>query len=267
MKQTLLSQILPLISISFLAAEPAIEAVEISDKLPDPSSIRFTPPQPPKQVPPLQVKGSTTADFGTHRIAILRGEPSNLPDIPGPQAAAPPVAPPAKIADSGFHLSIGGTVYDGNLSKLNVWNPKTRTHHSAWCGWDVSLLAPFHQITVGGKIGSLMLPVWHVNTVGSQRPGKSTEIPAHPQVEPGAIVVPDGDEFTSDILIALRDHYQKNLTRLKEIREAQDQQRRDAAAWHAANPTQPQDHTIWLKPHRGSRYLSTESNVTGEEGQ
>jgi hypothetical protein len=52
-----------------------------------------------------------------------------------------------------------------------------------------------------------------------------------------------------------------------EIREAQDQQHKDAKAWHAANPPQPRNHTIWLKPHRGSRYLDTESNVTGEEGQ
>jgi hypothetical protein len=30
----------------------------------------------------------------------------------------------------------------------------------------------------------------------------------------------------------------------------------DAAAWEQAHPVLPRDETVWLRPHRGSRYLA-----------
>ena len=70
-----------------------------------------------------------------------------------------------------------------------------------------------------------------------------------------------GDEDDAEALKALtaiRDFYLKHKERLGQIRQAREEYQAAAAAWHAAHPPQPQNHTFWLKPHRGSRYLKEE---------
>jgi hypothetical protein len=253
-----------LFSFLLLADEP-ISRLDKRDALPDPAAIRFVPPPPPKEVPPLDVRGSTTADFGTHRVTILRAEPSTLPDIPEPppvERAAPRVA---SDAEPNYLISITGQTYDGRVSQIQVWNPISRTRYSAWCGWDVSLLAPFQRIELDGKPRSLALFVSNIDT--TKRPGHvpRLRLPEMRGIVPGAILVPDNDEFTVELLNELHSNYINHLPRLVAIRAASEQYTKDAAAWHAANPPQPQDHTIWLKPHRGSRYLKDET-VADEEG-
>jgi hypothetical protein len=235
-----------------LTAETTPDDTQSAVVLPDPASIRFTPPPPPKEVPAMEVKDSTTTDFGTHRITILRGEPSTLPDIPDPP---PPVEPDpeqfAELSEPTQLLFISGSTFGDSLSRVEIWNPKTQTRHIAWCGWDVSLIAPFHEIRHQGKPHFLLMGVG---------PGDTRE--EHPKVAPGSILVPDGDEYTAAILTSLRDACYENLPKLVELKAAREQYQRDAAAWHAANPPRPQNHTIWLKPHRGSRYLE---NYTGDK--
>ena len=46
-----------------------------------------------------------------------------------------------------------------------------------------------------------------------------------------------------------------NMPKLLELKAAREQYQKDSDAWKAAHPPRPQNHTIWLKPHRGSRYL------------
>ncbi len=200
----------------------------------------------------MDVKGSTTADFGTHRITILRGEPSTLPDIPKP----PPPAEqsrevPQEPVEASHILLISGSTYNDALSRIEIWNPITQTRHTAWCGWDVSLIAPFHEMIHQGKPRMLLMGVG---------PGVASE--DQPKVEPGSILVPDGDEYTVSVLTSLRDACFQNMPKLLEIKAARLQFQKDSAAWHAANPPRPQNHTIWLKPHRGSRYLD---NYTGDK--
>jgi hypothetical protein len=238
-----------------------------SDFLVDPAAIRFAPPPPPKEIPPLDVRGSTIANFGTHRVTILRAEPSTLPDIPEP----PPVERAAFRAtpdpEPNYLLSVTGQAYNGRISQIQVWNPISRTRHAAWCGWDVSLLAPFQRIEFDGRPRTLALFVSHIDTTKKLGPASRFQLPAIPEIAPGAIIVPDGDEFAVRLLSKLHSNYINHLPRLLAIRAAREQYTEDAAAWRAANPPQPQDHTIWLKPHRGSRYLKNESNVPKEGGR
>jgi hypothetical protein len=261
MKKKLLLRFIPFFSLASVDGQ-----VPSSDPLlPEASAIRFVPPPPPKEVPPLDVRSSTTANFGTHRVTILRAAPSTLPDIPEPPVVRHSVSMPARNIAPRESVTISGSTFDGKLSRIEVWKPSSRTRHKAWCAWDVSLLAPFHQIVIDGKTFTLNLFVSPVgSTKVAQSPVGSTP-PDPPKLEIGAILVPDGDAYTTRLLTAMRDSHDKHLLKLLEIRKAHEQYRRDAAAWHAANPPQPQDHTIWLKPHRGSRYLKAETNTSEED--
>jgi hypothetical protein len=243
------------LGLALLSAEPTQDDSPTAASLPDPASIRFTPPPPPKEVPPMEVKGSVTADFGTHRITILRGEPSTLPDIPEPPPPAETPRESSFAPGEPVHvLIISGSTFGDSLCHIEIWNPVTRTRHTAWCGWDVSLIAPFHEITHQGKTHAILMGVG---------PGVARD--DHPMVEPGSILVPDGDDYTASVLTSLRDACLQNLPKLLQIKTAREQYQKDAAAWRAANPPRPQNHTIWIKPHRGSRYLP-ESTDDQKEG-
>ena len=250
MKKFLLVSVVPFAIALHLYAES-----ELHSQLPEPASIRFTPPPPPKEVPPMEVKGSTTADLGTHRITILRGEPSTLPDIPEPP---PPVETTHEISTASVEpvrfLIISGSTYDKDLSHVEIWNPLTQTRHTAWCGWDISLIAPFHEINHEGKPHSLIIGVGQADSAKGERPGTEVKL--------GTILVPDGDEFTASLLTSMRKACYDHMPKLLEIKAAREQYQKDSDAWKAANPPRPQNHTIWIKPHRGSRYLP---KTTGDQ--
>jgi hypothetical protein len=250
MKRSLLCHLS--LGLAVLSAEPVQDDSQTATILPDPASIRFTPPPPPKEVPTMSVKGSTTADFGTHRITILRGEASTLPDIPKPP---PPVEQSREVAlepsEPHYVFFISGSTDGDSLSRIIVSNPITGTQHEAWCGWDVSLIAPFQEITHEGKSHSLFMGVGRVDSL--ENPDAATS--KRPDVKPGSILVPDGDEYTAAILTSMRDACYKNMPRLLELKAAREQYQKDSDAWKADHPPRPQNHTIWLKPHRGSRYL------------
>lgn len=67
----------------------------------------------------------------------------------------------------------------------------------------------------------------------------------------GAADAPTGSAF----LEAIQRYCIANKPQLEAMRAARDQYRADAEAWRKANPPKPQNHTIILRPHRGSRYL------------
>lgn len=212
----------------------------------------------------MAVKDSTSANLGTHRITILRGEASKLSDIPEPPLhveqnrevtgeTVEPVEPNRMLFISGF-------AYADGLSHIHIWNLQTGTQHDAWCGWDVSLLAPFHEIIHEGKSHTLFMDVSKLDALG--KPDDATL--KRPEVKPGSILVPDGDEYTAAILTVIRDACFQNLPKLRALKAAREQSQKDSDAWKAANPPRPQNHTIWIKPHRGSRYLNKSANPQKE---
>jgi hypothetical protein len=126
-------------------AEPRTrEAIET--QLPIPST-EFTPPPPPKAVPAMQVEAATTRSLATHRITILRGEASTLPDIPPPPDPKPPVR--GAPGEPRYVLSFGATVYDHRVSQvptirsgITLWLPRTansRQEAGLSAGWTQAL--------------------------------------------------------------------------------------------------------------------------------
>ena len=86
-------------------------------------------------------------------------------------------------------------------------------------------------------------------------------MPEHPEVVGDGFAITKGnseDPIAQQLLTTLRDYYLKHKERLILIQKAREEYQAAAAAWHSANPPKPENHTFWLKPHRGSRYLTQE---------
>ena len=86
-------------------------------------------------------------------------------------------------------------------------------------------------------------------------------MPEHPALEENAFAIiegPGNDKEAIRILTIIRDYFIKHRDRLVLIQQARQKYQQEADAWHAANPPKPENHTFWLKPHRGSRYLKQE---------
>jgi len=234
---------------------------DIEKLLPIPST-EFIPPPPPKEVPAIKVEAATTRTLPTHQITVLRGEASTLPDIPPPPVPKPSV--PGAAGEPYYLLSFGATVYDHRISHVKWYDPRTEKHFAAWCGWDWTLLSPMPEIVLGERVSSFHLFASNIDTAAMRRFGHEFKMPEHPELVEGAFSITKGDEDDPEALKALtaiRDFYLKHKERLGLIRQAREEYQAAAAAWHAANPPKPQNHTFWLKPHRGSRYLKQEGGV------
>ncbi len=235
---------------------PQTEA-DIEKELPIPRSV-FIPPPPPKEVPPMKVVATTTRTLPTHQITVIRGEASTLPDIPPPPAAKPFV--PAPAGQPRHLIGFGATVHDNRISHVKWFDPRTKANFEAWCAWDWTLLSPMPDIKLGERIDSFHLFASNVDTDSDLRQGRGHGMPEHPQLEENAFAITKGDTNDAEanrILTTLRDYYVKHRDRLVLIRQAREEYQA-AAAWHAAHPPQPENHTFWMKPHRGSRYLKEE---------
>jgi hypothetical protein len=246
-------------SVSLLAqdAEPQTEA-DIDKLLPIPST-EFVPPPPPKDIPVIKIEATTTRTLPTHQITVLRGDASTLPDIPPPPEAKPFVQGP--VGEPHYLLSFGATVYDHRLSHVRWYDPRTEKQFEAWCGWDWTLLSPMPEIILGERVSSFHLFASNIDTAVARRFGHEFKMPDHPELIEGAFSITKGDESDAEALKALaaiRDFYLSHKERLGQIRQAREEYQAAAAAWHAANPPKPENHTFWLKPHRGSRYLKEE---------
>ena len=207
----------------------------------------------------MVVKASTVTPSQSRSITLIRGEASTLPDIPPPPISKPSV--PGREREPHYVVSIGASVYDHSLSHLRWTNPETKESFEAWCGWDFTLLSPIPQIEIGERFSSFHLSAFNVDAAAERRAGRKTEIPSHPEVIADGFAISKGDASNADaqiLLTTLRDYYLKHKERLILIKKAQAEYQAAAAAWHKANPPKPENHTFWLKPHRGSRYLTQE---------
>ncbi len=246
--------------LSLQAQEKLQAEADIEKELPIPSTV-FIPPPPPKEVPPLKVEARTTRKLPMHQITVIRSEASTLPDIPPPPEPKPFVEGP--VGEPHYLLSFGASVYDHRLSHVKWYDPRTKANFEAWCAWDWTLLSPFPEIKLGERVSSFHLFASNTDTAQRLRFGRGWEMPEHPQLEDLAFAITKGD--TNDveairILATLRDYYVKHKDRLVLIQKAREEYQAAAAAWHAAHPPKPENHTFWLKPHRGSRYLKEEGS-------
>lgn len=228
---------------------------DIEKLLPIPST-KFIPPPPPKEVPAIKIEAMTTRRLPTHQITVLRGEASTLPDIPPPPEPKPFVQGP--VGEPHYLLSFGATVYDHRISHVKWFDPRTEKQFEAWCGWDWTLLSSMPEIVLGERVSSFHLMASNIDTA-ARRAGHEIKMPEHPELIEGAFSITKGDENDPEALKALasiRDFYTKYKERLGDIRKAREEYQAAVAAWHVAHPPKPENHTFWLKPHRGSRYLN-----------
>jgi hypothetical protein len=250
-----------LCSVSLRAQELQVQQeADITKELPIPSSV-FIPPPPPREVPPMKVESVSARIQPTHRITVIRSEASTLPDIPPPPQPKPVVYRPA--GEPRHLLSYGATVYDHRLSHVKWFDPRTKQNYEAWCAWDWTLLSPIPFFQRADRKLSFHLSAYNLDTNNRQRFGTKLKIPAHPELKENTFVITKGepDDEIVRVITDLRDYYLKHKERLILIQKARADYQAASAAWHAANPPKPYSHTFWLKPHRGSRYLTQEGGA------
>jgi hypothetical protein len=228
----------------------------------------FTPPAPPveKQVPSMRVDSTITLPAQNSRtLTLIRGEASELPDIPAPveaqarerRALAPEEL--ARIADRRRRtLQFGATVFDHRLSVVHWQHPDTGEAYEAVCGFDIGMLAGIARFVSNGETYNVMLMHSHYDTTRFRNLA-ARMVPDLPQVPADGIAFIKGnprDPAGTAPINLLKELLSNEESRLLTYQAARLQQQQAAAAWQKAHPPVPRDETIWLRPHRGSRYLA-----------
>jgi hypothetical protein len=266
MKRSLLCQLS--LGLSILSAEPMQDVSQTAVILPDPASIRFTPPPPPleKRLPAIRVDASVTSLSKNGRtLTLQRGEPSTEPDLPPPPPPPPFVEPreptPEEIAKRIWHqrhnFNFGATVFDHKISVVHWTDQISLVRYEAVCGFDIGLLAGVGDFVHKGEQYSLFLLHSHIYTTRMRRIASQWKLDI-PDVAPGEIRFTRGDvNDTTAIapMTIIKEVIYAETPRLLAYQAAREIYAAEAAAWHAANPPIPRDETFILRPHRGSRYL------------
>ncbi|MGL4400751.1 MAG: hypothetical protein ACRCXD_12840 [Luteolibacter sp.] len=235
----------------------------------------FTPPAPPVEtpVPAMRIDSAITVPSGkSHTLAILRGEASDLPDIPAPVITAqrPPRLPtPEELARRAearrLDLNFNAEVHENGVSIIRWHHPDTAEPYQAICGFDINLLAGVGQFISGGKTYQLSFIPPGVTPAKRHRLTK-LPFPEPPEAAPNSIIFLKGnpdDPIGTATAILLRDLIITEKERLITYQEKRSTYFQAAADWQKANPVLPRDETLWFRPHRGSRYLT---NPTPEKG-
>ncbi len=255
---------------------PAIEVPPARTYIPHSLEVpSFVPPAPPveKSVPVMRIDSAVTVPAAKSRtVTILRGEASDLPDIPEPVVVAP--RPPRQLTPEDLarqaeerrrRLNFNAEVYENGVSIIRWQHPDNGEPYQATCGFDVNLLAGLGQFTSDGKIYQLSFIPPGVRPITRSRFSK-LPVPKPPEAAPDTITLTRGnpnDPAGTATAILLRDLIATEKPRLTAYQEQRAIYQQAAAAWEKAHPVPPRDETIWFRPHRGSRYLA---NPTPEKG-
>ena len=237
----------------------------ISDSLEVPV---FIPPASPveKKVPVMRVDAAITLRADNSRtLTLIRGEASTLPDIPippKPEPRKPRILTPeeaARLAAERRHsLKLGATIYDHRTSLVHWQHPDTGESYEAICGFDLGLLEGIGEFTHDGENYQIMLGHSYDVISDQQRTG-SHALPDFAKVSAGSITILKGnpkDSTGTAPITLLKDLIATEKSRLVAYQAARRNYQQAAAEWEKAHPPVQRDETYWLKPHRGSRYLS-----------
>ena len=256
-----------------------ISAIELSTArtyIPTPLEVpTFVPPAPPveKAVPLMRIDSAVTVPTANARtLTILRGEASDLPDIPEPVIVAP--RPPRQLTaedlarqaeERRLRLNFSAEVYENGVSIIRWQHPDTSEPYQATCGFDVNLLAGLGQFTSDGKIYQFSFIPPGIRPIPRQRFSK-LPIPKPPEAAPDTIIITQGnpnDPIGTATAVLLRDLIASEKPRLTAYQEKRSIYQQAAVAWQKAHPVPSRNETIWFRPHRGSRYLT---NPNPEKG-
>ena len=235
----------------------------------------FIPPPPPieKTVPAMRVDAAVTLPAAHSRtLTILRGEASTLPDIPEPVVVEQ--RPPRKLTadelarqaeERRCHLNFNAEVYQNGVSIIRWQHPDTQESYEATCGFDVNLLAGLGHFTSAGKNYQLSFIPPGVRPTTRSRFSK-LPLPKPPEAAPDTFAITRGnanDPIGTATATLLRDLIATEKSRLIVYQEERATYLQAAAEWQKSHAIPPRDETVWLRPHRGSRYLA---NPTPEKG-
>lgn len=235
----------------------------------------FTPPAPPveKPIPTMRIDSAITVPSGNSRtLTILRGEASDLPDIPEPvifpQRAARQLTPEDLVRQAEqrrLRLTFNAVVHENGVSILRWAHPDTAEPYEAICGFDINLLAGIVQFTSNRKTYQLsFIPPVVIPATRNRLSNRSLTKP--PEAAPDTVTFTKGnpnDPIGAATAVLLHELIATEKLRLIDYQEKRATYFNAAAAWAKANPVLPRDETIWFRPHRGSRYLT---NPTPEKG-
>ena len=261
-----------LISCNLLAmGEEPIKAKNMDTRTYIPSILEvpaFTPPAPPveKKIPAMRIDAAVTVPTKDNRtLTIIRGEASTLPDIPIPPK--PVLREPRQLTPEELtrqaeerrrRIDFSAVVHENGVSVIRWQHPDTKEAYEAICGFDVNLLAGIGVFTSEGKIYQLSFLPPGVLPANRKRFGK-LPFPPPPEAAPGTITITRGnahDPIGTATATLLRDLITSEKSRLTVYQEKRVTYQKAAAEWEKAHPVLPRDETIWLRPHRGSRYLT-----------
>ena len=274
MKSLLIGEAVMLATALLLGGEtptPESARTSIPDSLEVPD---FTPPAPlvEKKVPAMRIDSAITLPAKNSRtLTIIRGEASTLPDIPIPpkpilqeRRALTPEELARNADERRHHLHFNAEVHENGVSVIRWQHPDTGEAYEAICGFDVNLLAGLGQFTSDGKNYQLsFMPPGVVPS--ARRPFSKLPVPKPPEAAPGTIAITRGnanDPVGNATATLLRDFITSEKSRLTTYQENRATYQQASAAWGKSHATAPRDETIWLRPHRGSRYLT---NPTSEK--
>ncbi len=235
----------------------------------------FSPPAPAveKKVPAMRIDSAVTLPTkGNRTLTILRAEASTLPDIPIPPKPVPHEARPLtpeelarQAEERRRRLNFSAVVHENGVSVIRWQHPDTKEAYEAICGFDVNLLAGIGIFTSEGKIYQLSFIPPGVLPANRERFGK-LPFPKPPEAAPGTVTITRGnaqDPIGTATATLLRDLITSEKSRLTIYQEQRRTYQQAAAEWEKDHPVLPRDETVWLRPHRGSRYLT---NPTPEKG-
>ncbi len=228
----------------------------------------FTPPAPaaPKELPAMRIDAATTVPAAHGKtLTIIRGEASTLPNLP-PKTEPKPVVQRQRTTDDlaretyrrRHFLNLGATVYDRRASVIRWNHPDTNEAYEALCGFDISLITGLGRFARGGENYSVMLIHTRIDTT---RPRKFPlpNLPDLSSVTENSITYLKGDPSdaigTAPVTL-VKELITHEKTRLQIFQADLARHHAARAAWEKAHPEPPRDETIWIRPHRGSRYLA-----------
>ncbi|MEM1084231.1 MAG: hypothetical protein AAGI48_08915 [Verrucomicrobiota bacterium] len=233
----------------------------------------FVPPpsKPPILIPDMEVRSYNVVSDKGREITTVRGEDSIAPDIlrslPLPQLSHDELIqqePLLTEIERTVFLSIGATVFDKTISIVTWRHPEDPdSWYEATVALNFGIFASAPRFKHKGVSHRLMLMHSHVDTTQRVNGRLMTAKPAFPPVAPEAFLITKGDPNDLDgiaPIVALMDLYAVEKDRLLAAYADRERARAEASAWRAANPpgVRAEDVAIWIRPHRGSRYIEKE---------
>lgn len=256
------------------AAEPSPSTTDTyaPDSLEVPT---FTPPLPVEPKVPLPDAKVTVVcrDDKGQTVIVQRGGASMAPDLPAPEPPAEPslTPPPEEPQIRVLHINMTGAVYDHQVTSVRWQHPVTKAPYEAVLGFDLGLVAQLHTFMREGVPCQSTIFCNSIDTKGplAQVAAAHGRPPAIvPQIEPDGYSITQGNPVDADgiePLLAVRDIYLAEKTRLQQLSIDRKNYQQDAKAWADAHPAPVAPTVFWFKPHRNSRYLTPQDKANQEQ--